>query len=113
MAVNFLSVTYFGVFNFGTSYLEAKIGQNKTMTKISRFTVVSNTKCKRNFENIFNRTKMGNTSITVIYHVMSLTVLYLCRTLSLRYSVFFTFYLMFICKIVKLIIQPILCVEFV
>jgi hypothetical protein len=33
-------VTYFGVFNFGTSYLGAKIGQNKTMTKISRFTVV-------------------------------------------------------------------------
>jgi hypothetical protein len=31
-------VTYFGVFNFGTSYLGAKIGQNKTMTKISRFT---------------------------------------------------------------------------
>jgi hypothetical protein len=30
-----LSVTYFGVFNFGTSYLGAKIGQNKTMTKIS------------------------------------------------------------------------------
>jgi hypothetical protein len=28
-----------GVFNFGTSYLGAKIGQNKTMTKISRFTV--------------------------------------------------------------------------
>jgi hypothetical protein len=33
-------VTYFGVFNFGTSYLDAKIGQNKIMTKISRFTVV-------------------------------------------------------------------------
>jgi hypothetical protein len=32
-------VTYFGVFNFGTSYLVAKIGQNKTMTEISRFTV--------------------------------------------------------------------------
>jgi hypothetical protein len=32
-------MTYFGVFNFGTSYLGAKIGQNKTMTKISRFTV--------------------------------------------------------------------------
>jgi hypothetical protein len=31
----YLSVTYFGVFNFGTSYLGAKIGQNKTMTKIS------------------------------------------------------------------------------
>jgi hypothetical protein len=40
LAVNFWSVTYFGVFNFGTSYLGAKIGQNKTMTKISRFTVV-------------------------------------------------------------------------
>jgi hypothetical protein len=39
LAVNFWSVTYFGVFNFGTSYLQAKIGQNKTMTKISRFTV--------------------------------------------------------------------------
>jgi hypothetical protein len=37
---NFWSVIYFGVFNFGTSYLGAKIGQNKTMTKISRFTVV-------------------------------------------------------------------------
>jgi NADH/NAD ratio-sensing transcriptional regulator Rex len=33
------NVTYFGVFNFGTSYLEAKIGQIKTMTKISRFTI--------------------------------------------------------------------------
>ena len=40
LAVNFWSVTYFGVFNFGTSYLDAKIGQNKIMTKISRFTVV-------------------------------------------------------------------------
>jgi hypothetical protein len=30
LAVNFWSVTYFGVFNFGTSYLGAKIGQNKT-----------------------------------------------------------------------------------
>jgi hypothetical protein len=39
LAVNFWSVTYFGMFNFGTSYLGAKIGQNKTMTKISRFTV--------------------------------------------------------------------------
>ena len=39
LAVNFWSVTYFGVFNIGTSYLGAKIGQNKTMTKISRFTV--------------------------------------------------------------------------
>ena len=38
LAVNFWSVTYFGVFNFGTSHLGAKIGQNKTMTKISRFT---------------------------------------------------------------------------
>jgi hypothetical protein len=28
------------VFNFGTSYLGAKIGQNKTITKISRFTVL-------------------------------------------------------------------------
>jgi hypothetical protein len=37
LAVNFWSVTYFGVFNFGTSYLGAKIGQNKTMTNISRF----------------------------------------------------------------------------
>jgi hypothetical protein len=36
LAVNFWSVTYFGVFNFGTSYLGAKIGRNKTMTKISR-----------------------------------------------------------------------------
>jgi hypothetical protein len=35
ITVNFWSVTYFGVFNFGTSYLRAKIGQNKTMTKIS------------------------------------------------------------------------------
>ena len=34
-------MTYFGVFNFGTSYLGAKIGQNKTMTKISRFTVTN------------------------------------------------------------------------
>jgi hypothetical protein len=34
LAVNFWSVKYFGVFNFGTSYLGAKIGQNKTMTKI-------------------------------------------------------------------------------
>jgi hypothetical protein len=42
LAVNFWSVTYFGVFNFGTSYLGAKIGQNKTMTKISRFTVLNN-----------------------------------------------------------------------
>jgi hypothetical protein len=40
LAVNFWSVTYFGVFNFGTSYLGAKIGQTKTMTKISRFTVL-------------------------------------------------------------------------
>jgi hypothetical protein len=40
LAVNFWSVTYFGVFNFGISYLGAKIGQNKTMTKISRFTVL-------------------------------------------------------------------------
>jgi hypothetical protein len=40
LAVNIWSVTYFGVFNFGTSYLGAKIGQNKTMTNISRFTVV-------------------------------------------------------------------------
>ena len=39
LAINFWSVTYFGVFNFGTSYLGAKIGQNKIMTKISRFTV--------------------------------------------------------------------------
>jgi hypothetical protein len=39
LAVNFWSLTYFGVFNFGTSYLGAKIGQNKTMTKLSRFTV--------------------------------------------------------------------------
>ena len=39
LAVKFWSVTYFGVFNFGTSYLGAKIGQNKTMAKISRFTV--------------------------------------------------------------------------
>jgi hypothetical protein len=39
LAVNFWNVTYFGVFNFSTSYLGAKIGQNKTMTKISRFTV--------------------------------------------------------------------------
>jgi hypothetical protein len=31
---------YFGVFNIGTSYLGAKIGQNNTMTKISRFTVL-------------------------------------------------------------------------
>ena len=38
LAVNFWSVKYFDVFNFGTSYLGAKIGQNKTMTKISRFT---------------------------------------------------------------------------
>jgi hypothetical protein len=30
LAVNFWNVTYFGVFNFGTSYLGAKIGQNKT-----------------------------------------------------------------------------------
>jgi len=41
LAVNFWSVTYFGGFNFGTSYLGAKIGQNKTMTKISRFTVTN------------------------------------------------------------------------
>jgi hypothetical protein len=34
LAVNFWSVTYFCVFNFGTSYLGAKIGQNKTITKI-------------------------------------------------------------------------------
>jgi hypothetical protein len=34
LAVNFWSVTYFGVLNFGTSYLGAKIGQYKTMTKI-------------------------------------------------------------------------------
>jgi hypothetical protein len=40
LAVNLWSVTYFGVFNFGTSYLGAKIGQNKTMTKISRFTLL-------------------------------------------------------------------------
>ena len=40
LVVNFWSVTYFGVFNFDTSYLGAKIGQNKTMTKISRFTVM-------------------------------------------------------------------------
>jgi hypothetical protein len=40
LAVNFWSVTYFGVLNFGTLYLGAKIGQNKTMTKISRFTVM-------------------------------------------------------------------------
>jgi hypothetical protein len=33
-------MTYLGVFNFGTSYLGAKIGQNKTMTKIYRFTVL-------------------------------------------------------------------------
>jgi hypothetical protein len=33
LAVIFWSVTYFGVFNFGTSYLGAKIGQNKTMTE--------------------------------------------------------------------------------
>ena len=38
LAVNFWSVTYFGVIKFGTSYLGAKIDQNKTMTKISRFT---------------------------------------------------------------------------
>jgi hypothetical protein len=31
-------VTNFCVFNFGTSYLGAKIGQHKTMTNISRFT---------------------------------------------------------------------------
>jgi hypothetical protein len=31
LAVNFWSVTYFSGFNFGTSYLGAKIGQNKTM----------------------------------------------------------------------------------
>ena len=37
-------MTYFGVFNFGTSYLGATIGQNKTMTKISRFTVPSDWK---------------------------------------------------------------------
>jgi hypothetical protein len=37
--VNFWSVTYFGVLNFGTSYLGAKIGQYKTMTKICQFTV--------------------------------------------------------------------------
>jgi hypothetical protein len=30
LVVNFWSVTYFGVFNFGTSYLGAKIGQSKT-----------------------------------------------------------------------------------
>jgi hypothetical protein len=30
LAVNFWSVTYFGVLNFGTSYLGAKISQNKT-----------------------------------------------------------------------------------
>jgi hypothetical protein len=35
-------VTYFGVFNLGTSHLGAKIGQNKTMTNISRFTVIMN-----------------------------------------------------------------------
>ena len=39
LAINFWSVTYFGVLNFGTSYLVAKIGQYKTMTKICRFTV--------------------------------------------------------------------------
>jgi hypothetical protein len=44
LAVNFWSVTYFGVLNFGTSYLGAKIDQNKTMTKISRFTVPSDWK---------------------------------------------------------------------
>ena len=38
LAVNFWNVTYFGVFNIDTSYLGAKIGQSKTMTKISRFT---------------------------------------------------------------------------
>jgi hypothetical protein len=31
-------VTYFGVLKFGTSYLCVKIGQNKTMINISRFT---------------------------------------------------------------------------
>jgi hypothetical protein len=49
--VNFWSVTYFGVFNFGTSNLGAKIGQNKTMTKISRFTVLACTW----LNNIFKR----------------------------------------------------------
>ena len=42
LAVNCWSVAYFGVFNFGPSYLGAKIGQNKTMTNISRFTVCYN-----------------------------------------------------------------------
>jgi hypothetical protein len=51
LVVNFWSVTYFGVFNFGTSYLGAKIGQNKTMTKISRFTVLACTW----LNNIFKR----------------------------------------------------------
>jgi hypothetical protein len=40
LVVNFWSVTYFGVFNFGTSYIGAKIGQNKTMTKISRLITI-------------------------------------------------------------------------
>jgi hypothetical protein len=35
----FNHVTYFGVLNFGASYLGTKIGQCKTMTKICRFTV--------------------------------------------------------------------------
>ena len=39
LAVDFWSVTYFGVLNFGASYLGAKIGECRTMTKICRFTV--------------------------------------------------------------------------